>query len=116
MDMSAEADYNSAQTRPLAPSPMEVSMRGFLIPVFCLFLAWPLSAVRADEPREARPHPCFRSIDADRDGRVTPAEFNQAFPDSRPSVFQAVDLDRDGCLIHDEYHRSLGHGRPGEDG
>jgi Ca2+-binding EF-hand superfamily protein len=54
-------------------------------------------------------HICFRSVDADKDGKVTFQEFKKVFGDDR-SKFDAVDLNKDGMLSHDEYHKSLGRG------
>ena len=54
-------------------------------------------------------HICFKSIDANRDGRVTFEEFKKFFGEDQRK-FDATDLNSDGKLSHDEYHKSLGHG------
>jgi Ca2+-binding EF-hand superfamily protein len=58
---------------------------------------------------EKKGHPCFRQIDADRDGAVTFEEF-EAFYGKDKEKFNGIDLDKNGKLSHDEYHKSLGHG------
>ena len=61
---------------------------------------------------EGGDHICFRSIDADQDGKVTFVEFALVFgKDERK--FKAVDVNGDGVLTHAEYHRYLGHGAAG---
>ena len=69
-----------------------------------LALASPWSL--ADEKRD---HVCFRTLDADQDGRVTFQEFEEYYG-SDPSPFKAADADQDGTLTHEEYHGLLGHG------
>lgn len=54
-------------------------------------------------------HICFRTLDADRDGRVTFREFAAHYGNDTAG-FQAADADRDGTLTHEEYHGFLGHG------
>jgi hypothetical protein len=55
---------------------------------------------------------CFRSLDADADGRVTWQEF-QALPGAERAVFDRADADAGGVLDHDEWHafeRAMGFG------
>ena len=66
----------------------------------------PVSLCRADEKQE---HICFRTIDADHDGKVTFQEFEKYYGDDK-AKFNAADLNHDGRLTHDEYHNFLGHG------
>ena len=58
---------------------------------------------------EEKNHICFRSIDADKDGKVYYQEFEKFFSDDK-AKFEEIDLNDDGYLSHDEYHQSLGHG------
>lgn len=61
------------------------------------------------QDNESRAHICFRTLDADRDGRVTAEEFEPFYPDGE-KLFVEADANRDGALTHDEYHSLLGHG------
>ena len=58
---------------------------------------------------EEKNHICFKSIDADKDGKVYFQEFKKYFGDDEIK-FEEIDLNGDGYLSHDEYHQSLGHG------
>ncbi|MFC1580297.1 hypothetical protein ACFL4N_05230 [Thermodesulfobacteriota bacterium] len=58
---------------------------------------------------EKKNHVCFRSVDADKNGKVTYQEFVQVFGNDKEK-FQAIDGNDDGILSHGEYHKSLGGG------
>ena len=58
---------------------------------------------------EEKSHICFKSVDADKDGKVTFQEFKKIFSDDKVK-FETIDLNDDGKLSHDEYHQFLGHG------
>ncbi|MBW1804680.1 MAG: EF-hand domain-containing protein [Deltaproteobacteria bacterium] len=58
---------------------------------------------------EKKGHICFRTVDADKDGKVTYQEFKNTFGDDK-AKFKAIDANDDGTLSHEEYHKSLGHG------
>ena len=58
---------------------------------------------------EKKDHICFRSVDADKNGKVTYQEFEKVFGNDK-AKFQAIDDNKDGILSHSEYHKSLGHG------
>ena len=63
---------------------------------------------------EKEDHICFRRIDADRDGKVTPKEFAVHFGEDA-AKFKALDSNEDGLLTHKEYHDYLGHGAAGQE-
>lgn len=46
---------------------------------------------------------CFTRIDADYDGEMTQAEFDQAFPGGDTAVFRTADSDQSGTVSHDEW-------------
>ena len=54
------------------------------------------------DPKSYNAH--FGDMDADGDGRMTPAEFRAHFPDGDPKVFPALDRNSDGAVDHDEWH------------
>ena len=58
---------------------------------------------------ESRDHICFRALDANRDGEVTPQEFEKHYENAQ-ETFDKADKNKDGRLTHDEYHDMLGHG------
>lgn len=60
----------------------------------------------ADEKKD---HVCFRSLDVNKDGKVTMQEFEKAYGDDEEK-FNRADANGDGSLTHDEYHQMLGHG------
>ncbi len=49
-------------------------------------------------------HICFKRVDQDRDGKVTPEEFSKFFPND-DTTFIKIDLDKDGSISHDEYEK-----------
>ena len=69
-------------------------------------LTVPVSLCGADEKKD---HICFRTMDADSDGKVTFPEFEKFYGDDKDK-FNSADLNQDGRLTHDEYHNLLGHG------
>jgi Ca2+-binding EF-hand superfamily protein len=77
----------------------------FVCLVFTTFLSFSASSF-GDEKKN---HVCFRSVDADKNGKVTYQEFQEVFGNNKEK-FQAIDGNRDGVLSHSEYHKSLGHG------
>ncbi len=58
---------------------------------------------------EEKGHVCFRTVDSDKDGKVTLQEFEKYFKDDLER-FKTIDLNKDGVLTHDEYHEPVGHG------
>ena len=78
----------------------------FLIYIAVITVFISSSFCLADEEKK---HICFKSIDANKDGRVTFEEFKKIFGKDQQK-FDATDLNSDGKLSHDEYHKSLGHG------
>jgi Ca2+-binding EF-hand superfamily protein len=58
---------------------------------------------------EEKGHICFKTIDANKDDRVTFEEFVEYLGEDREK-FTRVDQNGDGELTHEEYHVSLGHG------
>ena len=58
---------------------------------------------------EKKSHVCFRTVDVDKDGKVTFQEFEKVFGNDK-AKFEAIDGNDDGILSHNEYHKSLGHG------
>jgi Ca2+-binding EF-hand superfamily protein len=48
----------------------------------------------------------FPDMDTDKNGLITPMEFNAYFPEASETtkVFNAIDLDESGALDHDEWH------------
>jgi len=73
-----------------------------IVIVFAFSATWCFSEEKSD-------HICFRSIDANNDGKVTYEEFEKFFKNDRKK-FDAIDMDKNGVLTHDEYHKQLGHG------
>jgi hypothetical protein len=71
-----------------------------------IMLTSPASLCGADERKD---HICFRTMDADSDGKVTFQEFEKYYGDDK-GKFNSADLNQDGRLTHDEYHNLLGHG------
>lgn len=62
----------------------------------------------AEEERShnKKDHICFRTVDEDKDGKVTFQEFMKVFGEDKKK-FEAIDQDDDGNLSHDEYRQSL---------
>jgi len=82
---------------------MKKCLMGFAaLLVFAIWTGWGVAGEKAD-------HVCFRSVDADHDGKVTLKEFAVHYG-SDEAMFKAVDSNEDGHLTHEEYHDFLGHG------
>jgi len=81
-------------------------IKSIITAILALLFVFPAPFCHADEEKD---HICFRSLDADRDGVVTPQEFEAHYGKSQEK-FEAADANKDGKLTHDEYHSSLGHG------
>jgi len=71
-----------------------------------IFLTSSVALCLADESKD---HVCFRVLDSNKDGIVTPQEFDQAYKNDKEK-FNKADVNKDGKLSHDEYHNILGHG------
>jgi len=80
--------------------------RIIVIVVIALWVSLPPIGCQAAETTD---HICFRVLDSDHDGSVTPQEFAKFFPNDAER-FNAADVNKDGKLTHDEYHDLLGHG------
>jgi len=50
---------------------------------------------------------CFRELDADGNGEVSSAEFQQRFPQAGGDVLKTMDTSGDGVLDHAEWHAFL---------
>lgn len=48
----------------------------------------------------------FPDMDANGDGLVSWAEFNNQFTDAEKDVYETLDLNKDGSIDHDEWHES----------
>ena len=80
--------------------------------VFVIFLTAILISVLAPlsfSMEEEKGHICFKTIDSNKDNKVTFEEFVKYLGDDRER-FTSVDQNEDGELTHEEYHESLGHG------
>lgn len=51
---------------------------------------------------------CFSKIDTDYDGKMTRAEFTEAFPDGDTDAFDKSDGDRNGTVSHEEWEEFKG--------
>lgn len=71
-----------------------------------IFLTSSVALCLADGSKD---HICFRVLDSNKDGMVTPQEFDQVYKNDREK-FKKADVNKDGKLTHDEYHSILGHG------
>ena len=71
-----------------------------------IFLTSSVALCLADESKD---HVCFRALDSNKDGMVTPQEFEQVYKNDKEK-FNKADVNKDGKLTHDEYHNILGHG------
>jgi hypothetical protein len=81
-------------------------MKRSVILLIGIFLTSSVALCLADE---SKGHICFRVLDSNKDGMVTPQEFDQFYKNDREK-FKKADTNKDGKLTHDEYHSILGHG------
>ena len=83
--------------------------RSMIVVLACVTMIVSLGAsdLRASEHQG---HVCFRTLDANQDGKVTMEEFTKAYPKKGQRLFEKADSNQDGVLVHGEYHDMLGHG------
>jgi hypothetical protein len=71
-----------------------------------IFLTSSVALCLADESKD---HVCFKVLDSNKDGIVTPQEFDEVYKNDKEK-FAKAGVNKDGKLTHDEYHNIFGHG------
>ena len=81
------------------------TFRTALIVAGCLGLACSAAAAQEKEPARGLTHDQARMMDADRDGRITQAEFLQQSSDK--ALFTQLDTNFDGVLDNEEQRLAI---------